>query len=370
LDIDQSIILKDWLSFEENYSSFDSFQSAFTYCFPLMIPALTVSSASSSYTAAASTSYLTTTNQVEAASNSNNSYSSSLTDSRQQQGGKQQNKGVTVSYNDKKKGNNNKRSHQETIEEEMTGGDDKKKKRKVQFDDSKILTLEIDNQLPPAVISSSLSSASSSAPSAATVMSAPSRAAPVMIPQPTFSKETSSSSTAPPVLNTAVSSASSSSSSVSNDSSEIKTNIVQFRNLPFSVSLIEVSTFFQNLQSFSKIEMIYTKAGNFRGMINIEYSSKEEVEKMMELIKQKEEGSIVFQGRSLEMERNIASLENINPLIFRTVFINHLPSAATETELEELFSSCGKVEAVHIAKDKRTQQLKVRLISFSISLFS
>jgi RNA recognition motif-containing protein len=341
LDIDKAIVLNDWLSFEENYCSFDSFQSAFTYCFPLLIPSLSSSS-----------SQLTATDPMEPSSI--NSYSSSSANyDQQQQGGRQQNKGITVSYNDKKKGN--KRSHQES--EEETTGDDKKKKRKVQFDDSKILTLEIDNQLPPSEISSSLSSSS--------IPPSSSHAAPVKISQPVLKPKEASSSLSHPVkpdsgMNISSSSSSSSTSDISNDSSEIKTNILQFRNLPFAASLIEISTFFQHFQSFSKIEMVYTKAGNFRGMVNIEYSSKEDVEKMLELIKSKEEGGmIVFQGRNLEMEKNISSLENINPLIFRTVFINHLPSSATEIELEELFSTSGKVEAVHIAKDKRTQQLKV-----------
>jgi RNA recognition motif-containing protein len=134
----------------------------------------------------------------------------------------------------------------------------------------------------------------------------------------------------------------------------IQTSIIRFKNIPFTSKLPEISAFFSQFVPFQKLEMIYSKSGVFRGMVNIEYAS---IDHIRDLLSHSTQFTLL--GRPLEYELNVPALNNFDPALFTTIFINHIPSETKESELMEFFISCGPIQRIHLAIDKKTSQLKV-----------
>jgi RNA recognition motif-containing protein len=232
-----------------------------------------------------------------------------------------------------------KRGRKEDDEEHAI--DTKKKRYKVQFDDSDQLALDNSSSLR-----TEETTRVSSATDSSTSFLPPNRLS--EIPHP-FENNPDGSNT-----------------EKGEGTEEILSTIVQFKNLPFGAKLPEISEFFSGLVPFKKIEILYTKAGASRGAVNIEYFDKEQVQQLLLVIEKLPDKHLSFQDRQLTMTTNIPSLENLDPLIFTTVFVNHLPLTVTEKELESFFASCGTIVGIHLAQDKRSGEKKVK---FSLCCF-
>ncbi len=144
---------------------------------------------------------------------------------------------------------------------------------------------------------------------------------------------------------------------------DIKTNIVCIKNFPYAAPANKIYDFIHSILPYHRIEMIFTKAGNSRGMVNVEYKDSSEIVQLLSL-----KDLLVYEERPLEIEFNVPSLLNFDPQIFCTIFVNHLPQEFSEEQLIDYFSSCGTVSKIKLAKDKKSELKKVRVLVLRINM--
>jgi RNA recognition motif-containing protein len=153
---------------------------------------------------------------------------------------------------------------------------------------------------------------------------------------------------------------------------EATTNHMIFlKNLPFSITEDMLRDFFQECGDISKIELVLSKGGKFKGMAQIDFLSEDAVKKALRF------HNTPIQNRPMSIQRfrgeDPSSLgpQSSSDSAFHptTLFVSKIPKEATDEDLRECFSKGETVETIasKIAIDKRSGASKVDLISFCFS---
>jgi RNA recognition motif-containing protein len=149
-------------------------------------------------------------------------------------------------------------------------------------------------------------------------------------------------------------------------------HMVFLKNLPFSITEEMLREIFQECGDISKVELVLSKGGKFKGMAQIDFLSEEAVKKALGLhntpIQNRPMSIQRFRGEDPSLGTQSEAALAFHPT---TLFVSKIPKEATDDELRDCFSKEATVEIIasKIAIDKRSGVSKVLTFLCLQSLF-